>query len=82
MSIRKAILFLPNGKGTGLMLAQWKAKSPLTPILASAILTDGGVSTNYFRTTWSNAFPTRNALPERVANKDGTGTTAFWEVFT
>lgn len=82
MSIRRAVLFLPNGKGTGILFAQWKTKAALTPIQATAILTDGGLSTNYFRTTWSNAFPSREPLPERIANKDGTGTDQFWQVFT
>lgn len=82
MSIRRAILFLPNGKGSPLFFAQCRAKGAAAALQSKAALVDGGIATRYFRDWWQAAFPTRTPLPkERIARADGTGTEAFWEVF-
>jgi hypothetical protein len=83
LSIRSAILFLPSGKASPFLLAQWRQRGPLAPIQASAILADGGLATAYFRSLWRAAFPIRPALPPgKVANPDGTGSDDFWNVFS
>lgn len=79
MSIRSAVLFKPNGRGTPLMFARWNARMPLVAIQGGALLVDGGISQPYFRRVAASAFPARRALPEKAANADGTGTTEFWD---
>lgn len=79
MSIRNAVLFLPNGKGAGLMFAQWKARMPLRAIQAHAVLLDGEMPSAYFRDIAAAAFPRKPRLPDRCAHKDGTATTEFWD---
>lgn len=81
MSIRRAILFLPNGKGSPTLFSQWRTKGPLKPIQTSNYLHDDGAPTRYFAQLWREAFPARRPLPARIANPDGTGTEAFWDVF-
>lgn len=75
-------MFLPNGKGSPLLFAQWRTKGAVQPIQSAAILVDGGLATRYFSSLWSASFPTRNPLPKApLVNRDGTATDAFWEVF-
>lgn len=83
MTIRRAILFLPNGKGSPLFFAQWRNKGAAVALQSKAALVDGGIATRYFRDLWRAAFPARTPLPlDKIANRDGTGTDAFWEVFS
>lgn len=83
MTIRSAVMFMPSGKGSPMFFAQWRTKGPLKPVQAGAILVDGGIATHAFRSVWAAAFPIRPPLPaEKLANDDGTGTDAFWKVFT
>lgn len=82
MTIRSAVMFLPSGKGSPLFFAQWRKREPLKPIQSTATLLDGGLATHAFRSLWKEAFPIRPPLPpEKLANADGTGTDAFWNVF-
>jgi hypothetical protein len=80
--MRNATLFEPDGKPTGIMLAQWRRRDPAKPLQARIALTDrGGRATSYFTRIWPDAFPDRRPLPDRVAEKDGRGTDQFWDVF-
>jgi hypothetical protein len=79
--LRNAVLFEPDGKGSGLLLAQWRRRDPAKPLQARIPLTDRGRPTPYFARIWREAFPDRRPLPERVAQKDGRGTDEFWDVF-
>lgn len=82
MSLRKLVLFREDGKGTQHFFGQWRRKAPLRPIQSRAVLVDGGLATRYFRELWTVAFPTRERMPDDpIANKDGTGTDRFWDVF-
>jgi len=84
VSIQSAVLFDQDGKPTYTLVSQAKAKAAersLQP--AVRCVDDSGEATGYFRAWWNVAFPTRNPLPdEPLANPDGTGTQAFWQVFT
>jgi hypothetical protein len=82
MSIRSAVLFKPDGRGTPLLFARWNARMPRRPIQAPAILVDGEIATAWFHDVASAAFPTRKALPQKCANPDGTGTSEFWDWLT
>lgn len=82
LTIRLGVLFLPDGKGSPLLFAQWRNKVPLQPVQSNAALVDGGLATKYLRDIWAAAFPLRPTMPwEPIANSDGTGTDAFWRVF-
>lgn len=83
MSIRRAVLFLPTGKGSPLLFAQWRVRTPAVPLQSRAVLIESGQASRYFRDTWTRAFPSREPLPQgKIAEVDGTGTDAFWKVFT
>jgi hypothetical protein len=83
LSLRAATLFLPDGKGSPFLFAQWRAKAGLLPLQSQAQLVDGGLGTQYFRSLWKGSFPLKPALPmEQIANNDGTGTDSFWNAFT
>lgn len=77
------MLFRPDGFGAPLFFAQWRDRLPRVALQTGAQLVEqDGSATNYLRSTWRAAFPDRSPLPfERVANKDGTGTDLFWQVF-
>jgi hypothetical protein len=82
VSIRSGALFLPNGKASPLLFSQWRVRAPDYPLQAGMVLVDGGLPTQLFIKFWREAFPDRTPLPHvRIANGDGTGTTAFWTVF-
>jgi hypothetical protein len=82
MSIRNVVLFTPGGQATPTLFLQWRMREPAKYIRPAAILVDGGMATRYFRELWRLAFPDRRDMPlEPVANKDGTGTERFWDVF-
>lgn len=81
--MRAVVLFTPEGLGTPQLFGQWRQKGALRPIQAYAVLIDrqGGASA-HFRQAWKAAFPGREPMPlDAVANRDGTGTDAFWDVF-
>jgi hypothetical protein len=79
--LRNAVLFLPNGKGSPLLFAQWRRRAPAKPIQSRNVLTDGGTPSRYFADLWREAFPTRRPLPGKIAERDGRGTDEFWDVF-
>lgn len=81
MSLRRNVVFLPNGKGTPFLFGQWRNKAPLKPLQSRNVLVDGGVASRYFDQLWREAFPSRDRLPAKVGNPDGTGTDEFWSVF-
>ena len=83
MSIQSAVLFDHDGKPTYVLISQARSKSAAKPLEAAIRCVDQGQATDYFTAWWNVAFPTRNVLPsEPIANPDGTGTLAFWQVFT
>lgn len=83
MSIQSAVLFDEDGKPTYVLISQAKHKAALKPLQAAIRAVDQGKATDYFRAWWSAAFSTRNPLPdEPLADDDGVGTLAFWQVFT
>jgi hypothetical protein len=79
--VRKATLFEPDGKPTGILLRQWRRRDPAKPLQARIALADRGAPTAYFTRLWRDAFPDRRPLPDRIADKDGRGTDEFWDVF-
>lgn len=84
MSLRNNALFTGEGKGTPFLRAQWTKQGASQPFLAgSSLVTDEGLATRYFAALWRAAFPLREHLPIDVAlaEDDGRGTTAFWDVF-
>jgi hypothetical protein len=81
MSLRSAPVFDADGKGTPFLFGQWRRKAPLQPIQSGCVLTREGRPTTYFAALWRAAFPTREPLPDQIAQKDGTGTARFWDVF-
>jgi hypothetical protein len=82
VSLRNVPLFHPgSGLGTPFLFAQVRKKAPLRPLKATNVLVDGGAPSAYFGGWWRASFPTRQDLPSKVANKDGTGTEEFWSVF-
>lgn len=84
MSIQSAVLFDGDGRPTYTLVSQAKAKAAERSLQPAVRCVDGaGVATSYFRAWWNIAFPTRNPLPdEPIADRDGVGTLAFWQVFT
>lgn len=83
MSIQSEVLFDQDGKPTYTLLSQARKKAALKPLEGAIRCVDQGSATAYFAAWWTAAFPTRNPLPsDPIANPDGTGTLAFWEVFT
>jgi hypothetical protein len=82
LTVRSAPLFQPDGKGTRLLFAQWVRRGAAQPIMAAAVLVEGGLPSTYFRRLWEVAFPSYPPLPKgRIANDDGTASDAFWFVF-
>jgi hypothetical protein len=79
--LRNAVLFMPDGKGSPLLFAQWRRRDPAKPLQVRIPLADRGAPTPYFEAIWRAAFPTRRQLPGKVAEKDGRGTDEFWDVF-
>lgn len=82
MSIRSAALF--DGRRPTLTLRlQWAQKGALQPIVSGLdILEQDGSAARSFRLLWSKAFPDREPLPVvALAEKDGRGSSAFWDVF-
>lgn len=82
MSLRSIPLFGPAGHGTPFLFSQVRKKAPLRPLQARNVLADGEAPSPYFAGWWRASFPTRQDLPAKVANKDGTGTEEFWSVFS
>lgn len=81
MSVQSIPLFDPAGMATPFLRAQWRQKGGLQALQTGAVLVDGGSATRLFVAAWAASFPTRNNLPDSVANPDGTGTSGFWAVF-
>lgn len=84
MSIQSAALFDQDGKPTYTLVSRVKAKAAARSLQPAVRCVDeNGEATAYFRAWWSVALPTRNPLPdEPLADRDGVGTPAFWQVFT
>lgn len=84
MSIQSAVLFDADGKPTYLLVSQAKSKSAARSLQPAVRCVDQtGHATPYFQAWWNVAFPARNPLPdEPLADADGVGTLAFWQVFT
>lgn len=82
MSVRSIPLFAASGHPTTFLLRQWTQKGALQPLRLIPCLDDSRVALPSFRSVWQVAFPTRPALPsEPLADRDGRGTDAFWNVF-
>lgn len=82
MSARNAPLF-DGGKPTLTLRLQWAQKGALQPIVSGlSVLEEDRSATRSFRLLWSKAFPSRDPLPfVALAEKDGRGSQAFWDVF-
>ena len=83
MSHRPVVLFTPERKATPLFMAAWRHEGGLQPILSGVELLDENLSAKpTFRGLWRRAFPDKQPLPlGPLANKDGRGSDAFWDVF-
>lgn len=83
MGLRSIPLFDRMGRPTPFLMAQWAKKSALEPLQARIIYLEPDRSANrLLRALWASAFPTRQPLPfGPVADADGTGTDAWWDVF-
>mgnify|MGYP000844020998 FL=1 len=81
--MRSLVLFTPEGLGTPQLFGQWRQKGGLRPLQAHAVLIERDRTASvYFQQVWRAAFPGREPMPrEAVANRDGTGTDRFWDVF-
>lgn len=83
MSLRSLVLFTPDGKATPVMMGQWRQRDAAQPIQASAVVLEPDRSAKpWFRGLWAKAFPDRDPLPfGALAERDGTATQRFWDVF-
>lgn len=84
MSLRNNALFTGDGRGTPFLRIQWGKQGATQPFLAGNVLvTEQGLATRYFAALWRAAFPDREHLPihRALAEDDGRGTPAFWDVF-
>ena len=78
-----AVLWLPGGKPSPLLLGFWRARDPDQPLQASVPLLEADLTANLsFQRAWRAAFPSRGPLPtEPVATRNGRGTVEFWKAF-
>jgi hypothetical protein len=76
------VMFRPEGQATPLLIARWRAKGAVTPLQPDASLLDGKAGSDYFRSLWRIAFPTRSPLPsEDIATDDLRFTDAMLNVW-
>jgi hypothetical protein len=83
MSLRSIPLFDAGGRPTAFLMVQWAKRGALQPLMARVSLVEAdGTANPMFRARWAAAFPSRQRLPtERVADPQGRGTDAFYDVF-
>lgn len=75
-----AILFA-DGQPTYLLLSEWRNRDPRIPLQVVPVLSADRRPLVEFRGIWRAAFPDRKPLPdESLADDDGRGTEAFWDV--
>jgi hypothetical protein len=76
-----AILFA-DGSPTYFLLSEWRNREPLIPLQPTLLaLEEDRRPTPLFRSAWRTAFPDRGPLPdEPLADEDGRGTQALWDV--
>lgn len=82
MSVRFIPLF-ENGRPTPFLMAQWRKKGGLQPLNARvAYLDENRCANPVLRGLWAATFSDLGPLPtEPLADRDGRGTQAFWNVF-
>lgn len=80
---RSLVLFSPDGKATLELMGQWRQRGGLQPIpQVVEVLEQDRSAKLWFRGLWAKAFPDRQPLPfGPLAERDGRGTAAFWDVF-
>lgn len=78
-----AVLFTSEGKPTPLLLAFWRDRAPVVSLQAAgALLASDRTASDLFRSQWRAAFPNREPMPvDAIAERDGRGAVAFWDVF-
>jgi len=82
MSLRSVPLFDAGNRPTPFLMRQWAQKGAAQPLGLIPYLTRDKVAEPHFRVLWAKAFPTRKPLPdEALADREGRGTDAFWDVF-
>lgn len=83
MSVSAIPLFDRAGRPTTFMVRQWTQKGGAQPIRPQiAYLNPNRTATTGFRTLWSLAFPTRDALPGgALVDADGRAGMEFWRVW-